>query len=407
MSTESESTGTLSRRRLFAIGGSAAAAGAVAATGLSRVLDSGPSPEPPAAPPASTVRVEFHGIHQSGIANPAPGHLLLTAYDAPPDLDRGALAGLFRKWTAAARDLTAGRSTTEDPMIAAGADVSDLTITVGVGRGILSRLGIKAPAALADLPAFEGDELQHADGGGDVIVQICAEDPLVVASTDRVLRRLATPMMTTRWQETGFQGDAGRAEGRNGRNLMVQIDGSNNVSTSPLARSGPVWVDSTEPGWMAGGSYLVVRRIRMLLDPWEQTPIGEQEQVIGRSKSTDAPLGSQRESDPVDLDARGPDGEPLIPAHSHVRLSTPGKGEQMHRRSYSYRSGLLPDGTTDQGLLFLAYVKDPTSSFVPVQRRLAAHDALNAFTLTTASALFAILPGVEGADDWLGRSLLT
>jgi len=135
-------------------------------------------------------------------------------------------------------------------------------------------------------------------------------------------------------------------------------------------------------------------------------PTGAQEQVIGRHKVSGASLGSARETDNVDLQARRADGTPLIPAHGHVRLSTPGPGEQMLRRGYSYRAGLLPDRTSDDGLLFLAYQSDPRTSFVPVQRRLAAHDARNAFTRTTGSGVFAVLPGTTDPSDWLGRRLL-
>ncbi|WP_343319748.1 hypothetical protein AAFM46_04270 [Arthrobacter sp. TMP15] len=50
--------------------------------------------------------------------------------------------------------------------------------------------------------------------------------------------------------------------------------------------------------------------------------------------------------------------------------------------------------------------KDSATSFIPVQQRLSAHDALEHFTLTTASALFAMLPGVTTETDWLGSALL-
>ena len=398
----------MSRRGLFGLGGAAAlgAAGAAGGLALRGPQDGAPtngSPSAPAAPPA----VPFHGLHQAGIATPAQDHLVLTAYDAAPDAGRAEIAAVLRAWTAAARELTRGRSPAVDPSIGSDAGPARLTVTVGVGGTLLDQLRIPRPAALADLPTFAGDRLEPARGGGGLVVQLCSDDPMVLAHADRVLRAAAGRTLVLRWQDTGFQGVTAHREGRTPRNLMGQLDGTNNVSTSQEARGGPVWVDGGSPGWMAGGSYLVVRRIRMLLDSWEALPVPAQERVIGRHKISGAPLGARQETDAVDLDARGPDGTPRIPANSHVRLSTPGQGEQMRRRGYAYRAGVLSDGTTDQGLLFLCYQKDPHASFVPVQRRLAAHDALNAFTLTTGSALFAVLPGVHDEGDWLGRSLLS
>lgn len=349
----------------------------------------------------------FHGIHQAGIATPTQGHLLLNAYDVPGTVTRAQLTATLKAWTTTARSLTAGKLVEQDPTISVDGDPAALTVTVGIGGALLDRLGIARPGPLAELPAFAGDELEERFSGGDLVVQLCADDPLVLAGADRALRKAAGATVRPRWQQAGFQGAAARRDGRTTRNLMGQVDGTNNVSTSERARSGPVWVDATDPGWLTGGSYLVVRRIRMLLDDWEKTPLDHQEKVIGRHKHSGAPLGSKLETDPVDLDARRPDGSPVIPADSHVRLSHPNPGEEMHRRGFSYRAGILPDGTSDEGLLFLAYVKDPTTSFVPVQHRLAQHDALNAFTRTTGSALFAMLPGITGPDDWYGRALLS
>ena len=159
---------------------------------------------------------------------------------------------------------------------------------------------------------------------------------------------------------------------------------------------------------MTGGSYLVFRRIRMLLDDWDHTKTEQQERTIGRTKVTGAPLGGELESDFVDLEARSPNGELTIPADSHVRLATPqSAGENMMRRGYSYQAGVLADGAVDQGLLFLAYQKDPTTSFIPVQQRLAEKDALSKFLMTTSSAVFAILPGTITPSDWLGSALLS
>ncbi|MFD0647365.1 Dyp-type peroxidase [Streptomyces malaysiensis] len=109
--------------------------------------------------------------------------------------------------------------------------------------------------------------------------------------------------------------------------------------------------------------------------------------------------------------AKDPSGALIIPDDAHIRLAAPrrGAGEEMLRRSYSYSIGQESGaaGDEDAGLIFVSYQADPTTSFIPVQQRLAKSDALAHFTLATSSALFAILPGVVGRHDWYGRSLLS
>ena len=400
----------LSRRRLLALGSTAAvgtAAGAAGALAVLRELGADvPGPQPAPATPTLPDTVPFDGLHQAGIVTRAQAHVLLTSYDLQPGVGRRGLAELLRGWTVAGRALAAGEPVAGDPRIAGEGGPAALTVTVGLGGAVLDRLALPRPPALADLPVFAGDELDRTRSDGDLVLQLCADDPLVLAQADRVLRAMAAPTARPRWQDAGFQGAAARRDGRTTRNLMGQLDGTNNTTTGQQTVGGPVWIDEDQPAWLSGGSYLVFRRIRMLLDRWEATPVPRQEQVIGRHKASGAPLGSARETDNVDLAARRDDGAPLIPVDSHVRLSTPGPGEQMLRRGYSYRAGLLPDGTADQGLLFLAYQSDPRTSFVPVQQRLAARDALNAFTRTTGSGVFLVLPGTTGPADWLGRRLL-
>ena len=64
-----------------------------------------------------------------------------------------------------------------------------------------------------------------------------------------------------------------------------------------------VWVDEG-PAWMHGGSYLVTRRIRMILEVWDRSALQDQEETIGRKKYSGAPLGEEDEFDPLPLDER-------------------------------------------------------------------------------------------------------
>ena len=158
---------------------------------------------------------------------------------------------------------------------------------------------------------------------------------------------------------------------------------------------------------MRDGSYLVVRRIRMLIEAWDRTSLGEQERVIGRSKKSGAPLTGAAEHDPVDLAAVDAEGAPVIAADAHVRLATPSAeaGERILRRGYSYTDGIhAQTGLLDAGLFFVAYQQDPRTGFVPIQRRLASLDSLNEYIRHTGSAVFACPPGL-GPSGWWGQTL--
>ena len=58
-------------------------------------------------------------------------------------------------------------------------------------------------------------------------------------------------------------------------------------------------------------------------------------------------------------------------------------------------------------LFFLAYQRDVRTGFIPVQRGLAASDALNEYIQHVGSAVFAVPPGVRDTDDWWGRALFS
>jgi len=168
-----------------------------------------------------------------------------------------------------------------------------------------------------------------------------------------------------------------------------------------------VWVRPSDgPEWMSGGSFLIARRIQMLFDVWDATSLEGQERVIGRRKLSGAPLGGHDEYDPVDLDARK-GGAPVIPADAHIRLASPSSNgsQRILRRGYSYseptESG---SGQIDAGLFFICFQRDPERQFIPIQRRLAASDALNHHTLHTASAIFACPPGVK-PGGFIGEGL--
>jgi deferrochelatase/peroxidase EfeB len=346
--------------------------------------------------------VPFHGQHQAGIATPAQAYLHLTAFDVTAD-SKARLRDLLVRWTAAARALTAGRmydagagashAAAADPGEAGGLPPSQLTLTVGFGPGLFAadRFGLarRRPPALRALPPFPGEKLDAAHSYGDMCVQACANDPQVAFHAIHVLFQLAGSDVTMRWAQLGF----GRAAGaRTGRNLLGFKDGTNNIRAEDHAAMGQhVWLGASDsPGWMRGGTYLVARRIRMLIEVWDRASLQDQEQTIGRVKDTGAPLGGRKESDPVDR-AR-------LPVDAHIKLAGPASngGERILRRGYSFTDGMDPDlGELDAGLFFICFQRDPHKQFVAIQRRLASNDALNEYIKHTGSAVFAVPPGVR------------
>jgi deferrochelatase/peroxidase EfeB len=170
-----------------------------------------------------------------------------------------------------------------------------------------------------------------------------------------------------------------------------------------------VWVGvETDQAWMRGGSYVVTRRIRMHIEGWDRDFLQDQEAVIGRVKASGAPLGGHQEFDTPNFAAKGPDGEPVIPAVAHVRLAAHEQngGLRILRRGYSFTDGTDPDtGELDAGLFFICYQKDPGKQFVPLQRKLGLNDALNEYIEHNSSAVFACPPGVRNSSDYWASAL--
>lgn len=397
-------------RRGLLLGGSAAALGAAAgmggfAVGRDRQPDTETQPQK-----LPATRVDFHGRHQAGIADATPTHAAFLAFDLSSVTTKGNLAAIMRAWTDLGRRLAVGDASSDPSLISLGSEPALFTMTVGIGGAALDQLGIARPAPLVDLPEFRGDRLDPDSSDGGIFLQLCSNDAIYLSGAVRAARGIASPLLDARWQMNGFRGVNAATSSTSGRNLMGQIDGTNNIAVSRASAGGAVWVDQSGPKWMAGGSYVALRRFRMLLQKWEDVSQTTRDRAIGRCTRTGAPLGGHHENDPVDLDARHPDGSLVVPADAHIRLAAPRRdaGEAMLRRSYSYSSGQADSapGDEDAGLVFVSYQSDPRTSFIPVQRRLAEADALNSFTVATAQAMFAILPGIEDDDDWYGRKLL-
>ncbi|PSK99941.1 dye decolorizing peroxidase [Murinocardiopsis flavida] len=357
-------------------------------------------------------RSRAHPTLQHGIAGAAPAFVHVVSVDiaadhrTDPRSARSAAQRILRTWTTQARRLhEEGPAAVPSGAAAAGLLPASLMVTVGLGGRLLGAMDMAArrPEALAELPEFGTDDLRAEWCGGELLLQVGAEDPMVLGAAVQHLLSAVAGLVRVRWSLRGFQRTAAAAAepAATPRNLMGQIDGTANppqdralFDTTVSVRAG-----SAAHGWMRGGSYLVIRRIRMLLDDWYGEDADHRERVLGRRLSNGAPLGRRNEDDPVPPpSARGADGRPVIPADAHVRRSSPENnlGARMFRRGYTYDEGWRPDGTRDAGLLFMAWQADPRRGFVPVQQSLAADDALNAYIRHEGSALFAVPPAPTG-----------
>jgi deferrochelatase/peroxidase EfeB len=418
MSDPSDNRLRSSRRELFA-----AAGGLVAAAGVGAAARAA-SGEAVAKPTAATEA--FWGAHQAGIVTPAQSHCYFAAFDLTTD-QRDAVVRLLRTWTDTAARLTAGQSAeapgndADTPAVdsgeAGGLAPARLTLTFGFGPGLFAKdgkdrygLAGSRPDALIDLPRFNGDQLVPEKTGGDLSIQACADDPQVAFHAVRQLARLAYDTADLRWAQTGFSSRP--ADGSTPRNLMGFKDGTQ----TPAQIDEAVWVSDGGPAWMRGGSYLVVRRIRIALEHWDRTNVSFQEQTMGRHRSSGAPLGLKTETEPLGLDRADVDENPIIAETAHVRLGNAAENgaAEILRRGYSYNDGVNFTAERwppwrqgmeyDAGLLFVCYQTDPRTGFVKLFEKMAKFDMLNQFVTHTGSGLFAC-PGGVRKGEFIGQRL--
>jgi deferrochelatase/peroxidase EfeB len=382
-------------------------------------------------PHAAGAAEPFWGQHQSGIVTPQQNNTYFAAFDLTTDKREDVIA-LLQKWTAASARMIRGQPA--DPVVPASPDnphdtgdalglrPSRLTITFGFGPGLFikdgkDRYGLAAqrPAALVDMPKFTGDQLVDERSGGDISVQACADDPQVAFHAIRQLVRMADYIAQIRWTQAGFM--AQQADGGTPRNLMGFKDGTGNPSiTDSALMDKVVWAGSEAPNWMQGGSYLVVRRIRIALEHWDRMKVAFQEQTVGRQKLSGAPLGTKGEFDKADLDAVDADGNLIIPENSHLRLATAATndGVQILRRPYSYNDGVSFTAERwppwrqgmeyDAGLLFMCYQRDPRTGFIKIFDKMSKFDMMNQFATHVGGALFAC-PGGAAEGGYIGEAL--
>lgn len=400
------------RRGLLGAGAAGLALGAAAGVGgmygiravTSDASISGGSPDE--GPLTGTDTIPFYGEHQAGVETPPQARVSLLGLDLAPETTAADLGRLFRVLTDDIMRLTQGTPALADSEPELAAVPARLTVTVGVGRRTVEIAGAPVPEWLGPLPAFEQiDQLEDEWSEGDLLLQVCGDDALSVAHAQRMLLKSCRSFARVRWVQQGFRNSRGSVPGdQTQRNLMGQIDGTVNPVPGTPDFDSVVWI---REGWLAGGTSMVVRRIRMTLDTWDELGRAAREQVIGRTLDTGAPLTGTAEHDVPDLTATNDRGFTIIPEFAHIaRAAMMGPQERMLRRPYNYdMPPRAADGISDSGLLFIAFQADVNAQFLPIQQRLAELDLLNQWTIPIGSSVFAILPGVQEGQI-LGQTML-
>ncbi|WP_110204935.1 Dyp-type peroxidase [Nocardioides daejeonensis] len=395
----------IERRRLLGHVGSAVVGAAVAVPTTALLLDTESGHSPSSSPTPGPIPISPYGAHQPGITAPPPAATAIVALDLLDEVDRAAAVRLLKVWTTDVVAMAEGRPVPGDPARDLAQSAS-LTVTVGLGHRAVRRWGLDVPE-LARVPAMRHDRLEPRWCGGDLVAVVGGADATSVAHAARTLVRDARPFARLRWQQEGsWRGTDGSGHRATGRNLFGQVDGSANPPAGSELFERTVWIPR---GPWAGGTTLVVRRIRMTLDTWEELTREEMEASIGRDLASGAPLTGGDELSDIDPEART-EGRWTIARDAHALRSHPSRngGARIHRIGANWTE-TVPTATgsrVESGLLFSSYQADVDRQFTRIQQSLDESDALNEWTTAIGSAEFAILPGLR-EGGWLGETVLT
>ncbi len=367
--------------------------------------------------------IAFRGVHQAGVTTPSPAAAILAAFDVTAP-SRKELEEIFTIITKESEPLTQAQEISErnnsfaphDNLVNGNSPRADgLTITVSVGATLFDeRFGLadKKPRSLDKMPHFPNDRIDPARTHGDLLIQICAHHTETCLRALRILMKATRSGLVLRWMEQGFiQPNTLGTNRTSTRNLLGFKDGTANLdSEHDQLMNDMVWVskDDDEPAWTAGGSYVVVRTIRMFVEHWDRTSLSEQEQIMGRTKDSGAPIGSKNETDTPTFHQHPTKDQ--IHTQAHIRLANPRtettEKNRILRRGFNFSRGFDSSGHLDQGLLFICFQRNLTDGFLTVQERLNG-EPLEEYIQPNGGGFFFTLPGIEPAEDggYLGAQL--
>ncbi len=416
-----ESRRGLTRRQMItAIGFGGLATGAVGLAGgmaLERHRDDGT--------PSWDTAVDFRGEHQPGIITPAQQQMIAIAFDMTASRQKD-LIDLLEKWSIAAERLMDGDPVNtpkvrddvppDDTGEAMDLGPASLTVTFAFGASLFEhpedgdRFGIahRMPSLLRDgIPRMAAEKIDEDRSHGDLLIQICAEDPMVVLHAAHQFKRIAFGLATVRWMQLGYGRTSSTSKDqKTPRNLFGFKDGTANIKAEEPQEelNEHLWIqpDDEAGDWAAGGSYFAFRKILQMMEVWDELILSEQENIVGRDKLEGAPLSGGEEFTEPDFN------NPAIDENSHVRLMHPdnNNGRRMLRRGYNYTEGIDYLGRLNAGLFFIAYVRNPQTNFVPILAKMRT-DLMTEYLQHIATGLYIVPPGMRDGDTYVGQTLFS
>jgi deferrochelatase/peroxidase EfeB len=390
--------------------------GATADTRPDTLQADGPIVIPPHDP--TLPAVPFHGEHQAGITTIKPPAGTFASFDVTAQT-RAELIDLLKTLTTTARFLATGGEPPaptnyapppDSGTLGAPVPADGLTVTVGFGSTLFdARFGLedRKPRRLKPMLPFPNDDLDPAQTGGDVLIQVCAGNPDTTLHAMRQITAATRGGLALNWRIEGFVPPP-RPSGAP-RNTFAFKDGIANPNVSALTVANRLlWVVDGigEPAWATGGTYHVVRIIKQFIEFWDRVSLSEQQQMIGRFRESGAPLDGSSEADIPNYR-----GDPLgyvIPLTAHIRLANPRtqatQESRILRRGYNYDRGVDLNGNMDVGLVFTCFQQDLERQFVANQKRLIGEPMVDYISPIGGGYFFAV-PGISDASDWYARRL--
>lgn len=373
----------------------------------------------------------FRGKHQAGIITPQQQQMHTAAFDMLEDATRDDLIDLLKKWSLAAERMMAGDLVADmksfkdvppdDTGETMGLGPGALTITFGFGETLFHKDG-KDRYGIADrmpeplkggIPRMAAEYLDPKNCYGDLIIQACAEDPMIAMHAIHDLTRIAFGTASVKWSQLGYGRTSSTSTGqKTPRNLFGFKDGTSNIKAEDTEAelNKQLWIQPEDSGgkWLAGGTYLCVRKIHQMMEVWDELVLSEQETIIGRDKIHGAPLSGGEEFTTPDFNAKDDKGEPKIAVDSHVAIVHPEHhgGNRMLRRGYNYMEGNDKFGRLVGGLFFIAFVRDPRTHFIPVLAAMAT-DQMTEYLKHIGSGMYVIPPGMSEQDEYIGQALFS
>lgn len=417
-----------------------------------------PSPQlDAAAPHASATRV----APQTGILNRPSEHLIVAAFTiggepaSTVDQLREIVKNELTSTITAETDPTSAQGETGELGYTPNHDRAHLTITVGFASTAYDKLSIPSDSRPADLIAIPWDKLgdapQNSDSG-DIVLQICSDDPVVAEHALRQVEHNVTGLSTV-WAHTGVQRYTtrqGRVASREARGWIGFLDGSSNLDPAhvdgdyqltfvnpdkvdtypaipPSGQPGPYGANNVptfppdlreftgpEPAWTRDGSYLCVRVSATDLPTWDKTSLSEQEATIGRRKKDGVSLDlpdSPGQTDQTPPDFAANTADETVAINAHIRKANPRTTDDLPRRIFRRGYPLYEgsDGTIRRGLVFLSYGRSISTQFEFIFRAWltnpdfprpgAGVDRLRAFDATVMAGGYYFVPPLDAAHE--------